>query len=94
MCVAIGSAFPPLDPHVCGSMPVLFRRMTPMPDDPFKTLSSPITELAKAEQEQQKTIQAAIGLTDKAATFLGRVFGHAADEFGLALGERTRFWQF
>ena len=65
-----------------------------MPDDPFKTLSSPITELAKAEQEQQKTIQAAIGLTDKAATFLGRVFGHAADEFGLALGERTRFWRF
>lgn len=62
--------------------------------NPIEVVTKPLAELAMAEQEQQKTIQAAIGLTEKAGAFLGRIFGPAADEVGLAWGERTRLWRF
>jgi hypothetical protein len=53
-----------------------------------------VTELAKADQEQQKTFQAAIDLVRRAGGYLGGVFGPASHELSLLFGEQMRFWRF
>ncbi|MBR1169157.1 Abi-alpha family protein [Bradyrhizobium liaoningense] len=53
-----------------------------------------VTEVAKAEQEAQKTYQRALDLVGRAGTFLNGVFSPAAQELGHLFGEQMRFWRF
>lgn len=53
-----------------------------------------VTEVAKAEQETQKTYQRALDLVERAGTFLNGVFSPAAQELGHLFGEQMRFWRF
>jgi hypothetical protein len=53
-----------------------------------------VTEVAKAEQETQKTYQAALELVHRAGTFLNGAFGPACRELGQAFTEQMRFWRF
>ena len=53
-----------------------------------------ITEVAKAEQETQKTYQSALELVRRAGTFLNGVFGPASQELGHLFGDQMRLWRF
>jgi hypothetical protein len=53
-----------------------------------------ITEVAKAHQEQQKTIQMGLELVGRAGTFLGGVFGPASQELGHLFGDQMKYWRF
>jgi hypothetical protein len=53
-----------------------------------------IIEVAKAEQETQKTYQSALELVRRAGTFLNGVFGPASQELGLLFGDQMRYWRF
>lgn len=50
-------------------------------------------EIAKASQEKWKAIQKGLDLTDRAADFLGRVFGDSADNIGGILSDQTKHWR-
>jgi hypothetical protein len=52
------------------------------------------SEVAKAEQEQQKTYQIGLDLMRRAGTFLNGVFGPASQEFGHLLGDQMKYWRF
>lgn len=53
-----------------------------------------LIEGAKAEQEQQKTLQSGLDLIKRAGTFLSGVFGPAANELGHLFGDQMKFWRF
>lgn len=53
-----------------------------------------ITEVAKAEQETQKTHQRALELLGHTGNFLNGVFSPAAQELGRLMGDQMRFWRF
>jgi hypothetical protein len=53
-----------------------------------------ISELAKAEQEQQRTYQIGLELVRRAGTFLGGVFGPASQELGQMFSDQMKFWRF
>ncbi|MET4296197.1 hypothetical protein ABIB06_004443 [Bradyrhizobium sp. LB8.2] len=59
-----------------------------------KSGAEAVTEVAKAEQETQKTYQRALDLVGRAGTFLNGVFSPAARELGHLFGEQMRFWRF
>jgi hypothetical protein len=63
-------------------------------DSPIKAGRDVIVEVAKAEQEQQKTAQKAIDLVRDAGGYLGSVFRTAANEFGQLLGDQMKYWRF
>lgn len=50
-------------------------------------------EIAKASQEKWKAIQKGLDLTDRAADFLGRVFGDSAENIGGILSDQTKHWR-
>lgn len=50
-------------------------------------------ELARAKQEKWKAIQKGLDLTDRAADFLGAVFGGAAENIGGILSDQTKHWR-
>lgn len=53
-----------------------------------------ISEVAKAEQEQQRTYQIGLDLVRRAGTFLGGVFGPASQELGQMFSDQMKFWRF
>ncbi len=50
-------------------------------------------EIAEANQEKWKAVQKALDLTDRAADFLGVVFGGAAENIGGILSDQTKHWR-
>ncbi|AGH97693.1 Abi-alpha family protein [Micavibrio aeruginosavorus] len=50
-------------------------------------------EIAKANQEKWKAIQKGIDLTDRAADFLGVLFGSAPENIGGILSDQTKHWR-
>jgi hypothetical protein len=52
-----------------------------------------ISEVAKAEQEQQRTYQIGLDLVRRAGTFLGGVFGPASQELGQMFSDQMKFWR-
>jgi hypothetical protein len=53
-----------------------------------------LSEVAKAEQEQQRTVQSGLDLVRRAGKFLGGVFGPASIELGHLFGDQMKFWRF
>lgn len=59
-----------------------------------KASAEVVTEVAKAEQETQKTYQSAIDLVRRIGAYLGGVFGPASHELSLLFGDQMRYWRF
>ncbi len=53
-----------------------------------------VSEVAKAEQEHQRTYQSALDLVKRAGDYLGGVFGPASNELSLLFGQQMKFWRF
>ena len=50
-------------------------------------------KLAEANQDKWKAIQKGLDLTDRAANFLGTVFGGASENIGGILSDQTKHWR-
>jgi hypothetical protein len=53
-----------------------------------------ISDVAKAEQEQQKTYQIGLDLVRQAGGFMGGVFGPASRELGHLFSDQMKYWRF
>jgi phage FluMu protein gp41 len=60
----------------------------------IKAGADALSEVAKAEQEQQRTMQSGLDLVRRAGRFLGGVFGPASVELGHLFGDQMKFWRF
>jgi hypothetical protein len=60
----------------------------------IKGATDAITEVAKAEQAQQKTAQELIAAARAAGEYMGPHFRSAISEFGAMLGDQMTYWRF
>lgn len=63
-------------------------------DDLFKGASKALGDIAKAEQERQKTTQELIRAARDAGAYFGPHFRDAISEFGKLIGDTVGYWRF